>query len=433
MFPYRPRNKLGWFYLLGTFRMSCPTRVSPLSVFVSMVSTRLMKYLPILILTLSFVSSPILCAEEERNADEIRYFLTSQEKLYEGIPEDRGDSWLIKLPGQTGGLLVSKLDIIFIGDSRDDVFDFQKEKLPPGNFGAAAKLAEWGTRNQLSDRALDLLKEMIAEADPETRVVLQRQIDRIEYVENLKKNAQDRLSVPSFSHPAPKTKTPEMKRLEEFSRHVPISVQDSYARKIQPLLLNRCALSDCHQAGTPDRNLLFVKPEKRTVRQGNLLNLEQILRRVDLAEPAKSPILNHPEITDQYGQQVYPFGNDANTLKDFKLFTEWIASLEKKVKPFPHDFEFDRPVLPRNLPELHQTPTTFSSVYAPRPIDLTDSSDEDDVPSPSGYQIIAPSSSASIISNLDEMKFRDEFDPEPFNRKYHPDIDPKGKDSDESN
>ena len=149
-----------------------------------------MKYLPILILTLSFVSSPILCAEEERNADEIRYFLTSQEKLYEGIPEDRGDSWLIKLPGQTGGLLVSKLDIIFIGDSRDDVFDFQKEKLPPGNFGAAAKLAEWGTRNQLSDRALDLLKEMIAEADPETRVVLQRQIDRIEYVENLKKNAQ---------------------------------------------------------------------------------------------------------------------------------------------------------------------------------------------------------------------------------------------------
>ena len=199
------------------------------------------------------------------------------------------------------------------------------------------------------------------------------------------------------------------------------------------MLLNRCALSDCHQAGTPGRNLLFVKPEKRTVRQGNLLNLEQILLRVDLAEPAKSPILNHPEITDQYGQQVYPFGNDANTLKDFKLFTEWITSLKKKVKPFPHDFEFARPVLPRNLPELHQTPTAFSSVYAPCPIDLTDSSDENDVPSPSGYQKIAPSSSASIISNLDEMKISDEFDPEPFNRKYHPDIDPKGKDSDEGN
>ena len=391
---------------------------------------RSMKHFPFLLLILCLTLPPVLRAGEEEISDEVHFFLTSQEKLYEGIPEDRGDSWLIKLPGQTGGLLVSKLDVVFIGNSREEVFDFQREKLPPGNYGAAARLAEWGTRNQLSDRALDLLKEKISEADIETRVVLQRQIDRIEYVENLKKNAQDRLADHSSSGSSRRTKTPELQRLEEFSRYVPISVQDTYARKIQPLLLSRCALSDCHQAGTPDRELVFVKPEKRTSRQENLLNLEQVLLRVDLTEPERSPILNHPEIIDQYGQQVYPFGNDTNTLKDYKHFTEWISSLGKKVKPFPHNTVFEESFSPKIHPVHRQTPITSSSVYAQHPIDLAGSYDETDVPSPSENRQSPSNPSVATIPNLDEMKIRDEFDPGPFNRKYHPNIDRKNGDPD---
>ena len=389
--------------------------------------TRLIKFLPRLLVTLCFFSAFVFCAEEEERAGGVRYFLTVQEKLYEGIPEDRGDSWLIKLPGQTGGLLVSKLDIAFIGESRNEVFDFRKEKLPPGNFAMAAKLAEWGTQNQLTDRSLDLLKEKIAEADPETHVVLQRQIDRIEYIENLKKNAQNRLNDPSSLHVQHRVKSPEMQRLEEFSRHVPISVQDSYARKIQPLLLSRCALADCHQAGTPNRTLSFVKPDKRTARQVNLLNLEQVLCRVDLTVTDQSRILNHPEIIDQYGQQVYPFGNDANTLKDYKIFTEWIASLKKKVKPFPFGMEPEQSVSPKKLSELCPSSTVSPSVYASHPIDLTDSSSDasDNIDtSLSQHPKKLPNPPIVPIPNLDETVIRDEFDPEPFNRKYHPDTDP---------
>ena len=293
-----------------------------------------------------------------------------------------------------------------------------------------AKLAEWGTQNQLADRSLDLLKEKIAEADSETRVVLQRQIDRIEYIENLKKNAQNRLNDPSSLHAQYRVKSPEMQHLEEFSRHVPISVQDSYARKIQPLLLSRCALADCHGADTPDRTFLLVKPDKRTARQVNLLNLEQVLCRVDLTKTDQSRILNHPEVIDQYGQQVYPFGNDANTLKDYKIFTEWIASLKKKVKPFPFGMKPEQSVLPKKLSELCPSPTVSPGVYASRPIDLTDSSsgisDSNDTSLPR-YQKLPPGSSIAPISNLDEMVIRDEFDPEPFNRKYHPDLDPRNE------
>lgn len=383
--------------------------------------------LSLFFLILCPISILVVRAEEKDNAEEVRYILTSQEKLYEGIPENRGDSWLIKLPGQTGGLMVSKLDVIFIGKSRDDVFNFQKEKLPPGNYSAVAALAEWGTRNQLTDRSLELLKDVIIEADPETRIVLQRQIDRFEYVENLKKNAENRHQDSASSHSPRRARTPEMQRLEEFRRHVPITVQDAYARKIQPILLSRCALSDCHQIGTSNRDLLFVKPDKRTIRQGNLLNLEQILLRVDLTEPTRSPILTHPEIIDSNGQQIYPFGNDANTLRDYKLFTQWITSLGKKVKPLPYNLSLKTPNSPKYVPDPIKTPTTPLSIYSQRPVDLTNSSDEPNVPQSPKHQAIP---SVMAVSNLDETKFRDEFDPEPFNRKYHPNVTPVTGDHD---
>ena len=62
--------------------------------------------LSLFFLILCPISILVVRAEEKDNAEEVRYILTSQEKLYEGIPENRGDSWLIKLPGQTGGLMV---------------------------------------------------------------------------------------------------------------------------------------------------------------------------------------------------------------------------------------------------------------------------------------------------------------------------------------
>ncbi len=368
-------------------------------------------------LSAAFISA----AAEEQETETVRYFLTSQEKLYEGVPEDRGDSWLVKLPDQSGGLLISKLDILFIGSSREAVFEFQKSRLPDGNFTAAAKLAEWGTRNQLSDSALELLREKVLEADPETRIVLQRQIDRIEYVERLKMDARSRLKNSASQNSPDKAKNPEMQRLEDFARQVPVSVQESYVRKVQPLLLRRCALADCHQAGTSGMALTFVKPERQSLRRGNLLNLEQVLRRVNPTLPGESQILHHPEIIDQYGQQVYPFGDDANTLKDYKMFTDWVISLEKKIKPIFPDNGINESVLQVSTPGVPNPEAEKSSIYAARPIDLTDSVQKDTPCSGSKYRKLPPNSSIASVSNLDEIKIHDEFDPEPFNKKFHPD------------
>ena len=90
--------------------------------------------------------------------------------------------------------------------------------------------------------------------------------------------------------------------------------------------------------------------------------------------------------------------------------------------------EFEKPVLPKNIAESPQTAAMPSNVHVPRPIDLTDSfpvTSGTSVLPISRYRKLPPDLPDAPISNLDEMKVRDEFDPEPFNRKYHPDISPR--------
>ena len=420
--------------------------------FTEMISRGLFFQTPFLFAALAFLLAvPLLFSEETDTPPGNQFFLTTQEKLYEGVPEDRGDSWLIKPPGQSGGFLISKLDVLFIGDTRESVFEFRKSRLPAGNYVAVSNLAEWGTRNQLAGQALRLLEETAAEADPETRIVLRRQIERIEYVERLKKEAIDRASTSENQETARPAKDPEQARLEEFGRQVPLSLQDAYARKIQPLLLRRCAVADCHEAGVQGNSFTLAKPQRRTARQDNLANLEQILRRVDLAMPASSRILNHPEIIDPYGQQVYPFGSDANSLKDYKLFSEWVLSLGKKIKPirFTEPMAVSaggagsgtgektsgtgsegtdaEPGFTGTQPSPFHTrysQASASTIGAPRPLDLTEPSSETPKPAEPKYRRLPAPAEFPSLSVIEEPKIRDEFDPEPFNSKYHPEGKP---------
>lgn len=376
---------------------------------------------------LLLLAGGIFLPAQESESDGLRYFLTSQQKLIEGVPEDRGDSWLVKMPDRSGGFLISKLEILFVGPTRESAFEFQKGRLAPGDFLGASRLAEWGTRNQLSEQALALLKEKVAEADSETRVALRRQIDRIEYVEQLKKDARRRQANPQPPSTVRPAKDPETLRLEEFGHQVPLSVQESYVRKIQPVLLRRCALADCHGGKSTGTTFSLAKPERHALRRGNLANLEQILRRVDLTSPASSAILNHPEIVDMNNLQVYPFGEDGNSLKDYRLFSDWVLSLVKKVKPI----RFTEPlsVSPEPTAETSAEPNIrrVGGVAPSSPLDLTESSEGTAEVAPGHspkYRKLPPPSVVPDFSGPATPRIRDKFDPEPFNAKYHPDTDP---------
>lgn len=135
-----------------------------------------------------------------------RFVLTRMGIIQEGIPEDRGETIFLRLPNSGGGLTVSKLDILFIGKTRTELFEFQKRQLPAGDVGSLLKLADWAGRNQLAGEAIRTLKETAeATADPTGRSALLERLAKMEYVERIKSEAVRRMGESSDSSAGSRT------------------------------------------------------------------------------------------------------------------------------------------------------------------------------------------------------------------------------------
>src|SRR4030095_5245611 len=76
---------------------------------------------------------------------------------------------------------------------------------------------------------------------------------------------------------------------------VPSGVVELFTRKVQPVLVNNCSTSGCHQSGGKqsvqfDRALLRGEANRRST----MHNLEAALALVDRAHPDQSPLLTVP-------------------------------------------------------------------------------------------------------------------------------------------
>ena len=278
-------------------------------------------------------------SESQADAEEeSRFVLTRLGLVQEGIPVDRGETLFLRMKGSKGGFTISKLDVVFIGKTREEVFDFQRKKLVPGDLAGILTLAEWSARNQLAPEGIALLKATrTLTEDPAVQEELTKKIEQMEYVERLKNEALAKMNATKERGPSPAetSEDPEKAHREAFAQKVPTSVQDRYTRKIQPILLKRCGMDGCHQAESDSVFTLSDPLGGGSRRQANLRNLETVFQWIDPADPTQSPILNHPPIADAANTRVYPFGEDANSLKDYETFVGWLGSLAGKIDGVP--------------------------------------------------------------------------------------------------
>jgi hypothetical protein len=104
---------------------------------------------------------------------------------------------------------------------------------------------------------------------------------------------------------------------------VPNGVVEMFTRKVQPVLVNNCSLSGCHQTGGKlsfqlDRALLRGEANRRTT----MHNLEAALALVDRAHPDQSPLLTVPRKT--HGGTAGPiFG--PRQQQAFNHLVDWVA------------------------------------------------------------------------------------------------------------
>ncbi len=274
-----------------------------------------------------------------------RFVLTRLDAVYVGVVRDRGDALSIELL-DGGAVSVSKLDVQFIGGSRDDVFAFKKSRTRLEDVGETLRLADWANRRQLAPQAIALLETKLAEplSDGERRVVAAK-LEELRQIEKWRASAARTVAArQNVSNAAtlapnavqnaatqPSTSTsvaPEVAEIERWAKEVPVSAFERFSRRAQPILQRRCATAGCHDGSNP--NSAFRVRPKAVGAQARLalyFNLRETFDFIDFNDPARSPILNHPVVVDAEGNRVYPFGEGRWSAQDCQTFVSWVESL----------------------------------------------------------------------------------------------------------
>ena len=292
-------------------------------------------------------STPSSPSSPPSDPSAVRYLLTRNDSIQEGIPIDRGDNYYLQFFSKKGGVTISKLDIVFIGQKRSDIFDYKRGLISPRNPKEVVQLAEWSGRNRLSAEGIAFLKETLSETTAEeSRRMIQKQLDLMEYVERLKENASKRMAENAVREAEKaKERDVETDRLDRFAKRVPDEVSERYFRRIQPILYKRCASSDCHRDGGAETGFSLIRTDRQpSLRKEQWRNLEIVLDYIDLQSPEESPILSHSPIMSGNGRRIYPFGEGQTALKDYSQFLDWVKMTGMKMRDYQPDP--NRPFIP---------------------------------------------------------------------------------------
>lgn len=272
-------------------------------------------------------------------AEPTRFVLTRLEVVHVGVVRDRGDVLSIELL-DGGSVSVSKLDVQFIGGSRDDVFAFKKSRTRLEDVNETIRLADWANRRQLAPQAIALLETKLAEplSDGERRAVGAK-LEELRQIEKWRASAAQTLATKAAGSASSSAATPratapstpldpEIVEIERWAKELPLSAFDRFARRAQPILQKRCATAGCHDGSNP--NSAFRVRPKAVGAQARLtlyFNLRETFDFIDFNNPAQSPILNHPVVADAEGNRVYPFGEGRWSAQDCQTFVSWVESL----------------------------------------------------------------------------------------------------------
>ncbi|MCF0233448.1 MAG: hypothetical protein HUK22_00555, partial [Thermoguttaceae bacterium] len=115
-----------------------------------------------------------------------KYVLARQGALWVGVLRDRGDAIAVEMENG-GSTVISKLDVAFIGDSRDEVFEFKRAQTSLTDVDEILKLADWANRRGLAVRGVEFLESVeIPGASVAERRAVERKIAELRESERIR-------------------------------------------------------------------------------------------------------------------------------------------------------------------------------------------------------------------------------------------------------
>jgi hypothetical protein len=351
-----------------------------------------------------------------------RFYLLRTGFLTEGTATNDGKQYLLKT--NFGIMSVPIANVEFVGATREDVYCYKRGAVNSNDCNDLIKLAEWCLSNKLPQQGLAEYQRALQTAPNSLLAnVIQKRLETLRDsspTSNGSSEVRTESVVPS-----------EESGINRWVNGIPKPIVDSFAKKVQPVLVSRCAAADCH--GSVSENQFKLSIPSQTLGNTTYRNLRSVLQWIDLDYPTESQLLSvlvsyHGGAKASFSVESTQYNNIVQwvRLAAKELPTEYRSQVaahkngnqtDKKESEFPLKGETLPPALRSAMIVNHPVSKTNQPEI---PTALPTPPNSDSIPV--GTSLVVPSSYTPTRLNISGSSdsSQDPFDPNIFNSRHHP-------------
>lgn len=306
-----------------------------------------------------------------------------------------------------GRMFISSDRVRFTAHDLDEACQLMRETQATQTPEGHMELARWCLANKLPDDARRELLDALR-LDPNRGDAMRL----LATLESRPESAAPTRSATIMSNGRHSASSPiESRSLAGLSRNL---AQD-FTRRIQPLMMNKCATSGCHGPSSTSGFQLQSAHHgsSATVAERNLAAL---LRQIDLTNPDQSPLLTMAD--EQHGQQSAPaFRGRAGALTRQNL-RSWVMSVAEDIGPKPGPAETgtrSARIRPATIMQNHDASATGE----------LEAGAEQSLHVPHGRLVSTAETDRQFVARARRSLAADQFSPDEFNRLHHAGVKPR--------
>lgn len=327
-----------------------------------------------------------------------------------------GDRYVVTSPNRT--IDVQAQQVLLVAASMQIAYEQQCAQLPRDNNDARLRLVEWCLRHNLLTQAEQSLADAraIDQFDPRLPIFDRR-------LAVAKKPKHSRSVYQTVGSVDDSKSSVELVELEAMASELPPGIVERFTRKVQPLLVNSCTASGCHESGAKqqfqlDRAVLHGLANRRIT----LRNLSATLAYVDRLSPQESELLKMARRNHGGREHAALNPRQLAQLKQLGDWTEHLASRSGTPAPFREPFVARAVAKPHGTADVkfHPLPS-IPSTFLDRNVEPASHAEADASRVADGEEAdskgqLRPQAQVKFGADLRPWQPKDEFDPEIFNR-----------------
>ncbi|MDR1962837.1 MAG: hypothetical protein LBQ50_03560 [Planctomycetaceae bacterium] len=355
----------------------------------------------------------------------VRFYLLRTGFLTEGTATNNGKQYILKT--NFGTMYVPVANVEFVGETREDVYRYKKGFVNDGNCNELMKFAEWCFSNKLPQQGIAEYQQALKTAPNAVLAdVIQKRLEMLQDSESASEISATSSNISEKSEDA---------GAGRWMNGIPKPIVDSFTKKVQPVLVSRCAATDCH--GSASENPFKLGIPSHTLGNTTYRNLRSVIQWIDLDYPTESPLLS-PLVTYHGGTKAAFSVESAQ----YNNIVQWVRLTAKEL---PNEYRSqlaDQKNGSQSAPNQSASsskkivlpPALRNAIIADSPIEEPDKNVQKEIPatfltsansvsvSPQPNRMPPPNDSPTRLDIPDSVlpdSIKDPFDPKIFNARYH--------------